>query len=56
MRSSKEIMQELEDLSQFIKLALDSDVGIIAIDLLYIAQRVNDLKQELRIAEAQENI
>jgi len=56
MRTSKEILNELDDLSKFIKLALDSDIGIIAIDLLYVAQRVNDLKQELRIAEAKENI
>ena len=54
MKTSKEIREELEAINKMLLVNLNHELGIYVIDLEYIAQRVGDLRQELRIAEARE--
>lgn len=55
MRSSEEILEELQDYQDSLKGALALDSAILILDLQFFADRVKDLKQELRTAQAVES-
>ena len=55
MRSSEEILEELQDYQDSLKGALALDSAILILDLQFFADRTKDLKQELRIAQARES-
>lgn len=52
MRKVKEIEQDMEEWRLILINILKEPNSIYAIDLIYIAQNINDLKQELRITKA----
>ena len=54
MRTVSEIENEMEDIRQGLLVALQTPNALELVDIMYLAQRVNDLKQELRIAKANE--
>ena len=51
-RTTKELLAELEDMRQGLLIALANKGCLEIIDLKYQAQRVEDIKQELRMARA----
>ena len=51
-RTTKELLAELEDIREGLLIALESKGSLEIIDLKFMAQRVDDIKQELRIARA----
>ena len=55
MRKSSEIMAEIEDLGDSLKTLLSLPNGVYVADLKFFADKIGDLKQELRISEAVEN-
>lgn len=54
-RTSNEILAEISEHEQSLKGILSQEGLIILIDLQYYADKMKDLKQELRIAQAREN-
>ena len=54
MRTSEEVSEELEGLRVNLCDILAQPFALEFIDLVYIAQQVGDLKQELRLAKANE--
>jgi len=54
MRTSEEVTEELEGLRTALCEILAQPFALEFVDLKYIAQQVNDLKQELRLCKANE--
>lgn len=55
MRSSVEILEELQDYQDSLRDALALESALLILDLQFFADRAKDLKQELRIAQARES-
>lgn len=55
VRTSAEILEELQDYQDSLRDALELDSAVLILDLQFFADRVKDLKQELRTAQAVEN-
>lgn len=54
MKSVAQLEKELEDIREGLLVALQSPHSLQYIDLMFLAQQVGDIKQELRIARANE--
>lgn len=52
MRNTAELEQELETIREGLLYALKSPHSLEIIDLMFIAQQVQDIKQEMRLARA----
>lgn len=49
-RTEKEILEDLDTLQELLKTQLQTEGALLFIDLQFIAGRVRDLKNELRIS------
>ena len=49
-RSEREVLEDLEDLQELLKAQLQTDGALLFLDLQFVAGRVRDLKNELRVA------
>lgn len=54
MKSVTELEKELEDIREGLLMALQSPHSLEIIDIMFLAQQIGDIKQELRIARANE--
>jgi len=50
-KTEADIIEELEDLEQLLREALQTKGALMFVDLKFLAQLQSDLKQELRIAK-----
>ena len=50
-KTEAEILEELEELQEALKVLLSQKDALLFIDLTFFRDRATDLKQELRIAE-----
>lgn len=53
-RTVKELEAELEQIREGLQVALSNPHALEYLDLMFIAQQVKDIKQEMRIARARQ--